>query len=231
MNKKTIAHAFKASLPIMVSYIALGLGVGIMMQAKGYNWMWSVFIAVVVYSGSMQFMAPVLLSTGAGFISTALLTLMVNFRLLFYGISQLNRYKSKGWRRFILIFCLSDETFSINCTDDFPPGVEAEDYYLLTSLFDYGAWIIGSIVGHVVGDLMPFSTEGIDFALTALFLVIVINHWESTTNHIPALLGFAFSIVYMLILGPSNFLLPAMISAVGVLLYENKRRGGRPEYV
>ncbi|MBG9986990.1 AzlC family ABC transporter permease [Facklamia sp. DSM 111018] len=231
MKSKDFQHAFKASLPISVAYFVLALGFGIMMQAKGYNWLWSLGTSIFVYSGSIQFMAPILLSSQAGLISTAILTLMVNFRLMFYGISQLERYKNVGWRKFYLIHSLTDETFSIVCNDHLPVDLNRKNYYLYVSMLNHFYWIVGGLVGNLVGDRLPFSTEGVDFALTALFFVVVLNQWEATDNHKPAIYGIIFSIIFFLIIGPNNFMLPTMMSVIMVLLTEKRLRGGRPEYV
>ncbi|MGX7109594.1 AzlC family ABC transporter permease [Facklamia miroungae] len=232
MNKKYWAYAFEKTLPIGLVYLMLALGFGIMMQAKGFSWIWALCLSLFVYSGSIQFLAPVILSSGTGFFDTFILTFMVNFRLLFYGISQLERYKHiKGWRKIYLIHGLTDETFALVSTDQLPEGIDREKYSLYVTLLNHMYWISGSILGNLAGDLLPFSTEGIDFALTALFFVVVLNQWEATNNHKPALLGVMSGFFFFIIFGPDNFMLPSMLVVIAFLLIENRLKGGHPDYV
>ncbi|MGF3066683.1 AzlC family ABC transporter permease [Facklamia sp. P12945] len=232
MDKKHWRYAFEKTLPIGIVYLMLALGFGIMMQAKGFGWIWALCLSFFVYSGSIQFLAPVILSSSTGLFATVILTFMVNFRLLFYGISQLERYKKiKGWRKLYLIHGLTDETFSLVCTDHLPEGIEREKYSLYVTVLNHMYWTLGSVAGSLVGNLLPFSTEGIDFALTALFFVVVLNQWEATNNHKPALLGMTVGFIFFIIFGPDNFMLPSMLVVIAFLLIENRLKGGQPDYV
>ena len=195
----------------MAGYIVLGLGFGVLLQSKGYGVGWALAMGGLIYAGSMQYVAIDLLAGGASLISAALMTLMVNARHLFYGISMLERYKDTGAAKPYLIFALTDETYSVVCSGDVPDGVDREKYYFWVSLLDQFYWVVGCVAGALLGSVLPFDTTGIDFSMTALFLVVMVEQWRSTCDHTPALVGLGVSLVCLLIFGSSNFLIPSMI--------------------
>lgn len=176
----TVKHAFKQSVPIMAGYIVLGMGFGVLLELKGYGVLWAIAMSVFIYAGSMQYVAINLITGGASLIATALMTLMVNARHLFYGISMLDKYKNTGKYKPYLIFALTDETYSLVCSGKIPEGVDRNKYYFLVSLFDQVYWVVGSVIGSVVGSVLNFNTAGIDFSMTALFLVVFVEQWKST---------------------------------------------------
>lgn len=183
MNKKsTLKHSFKASVPVMAGYIILGMGFGILLQSKGYGWWWAALMSITIYAGSMQYVAIDLISGGATLITTAIMTLMVNIRHLFYGITMLEKYKNTGKKKPYLIYSLTDETFSLVCSPVLPDTVDKNLYYLLVSLFDQFYWVLGSVIGGIVGSAITFNTAGIDFSMTALFVVIFVDQWEKQNN-------------------------------------------------
>lgn len=208
---KTFKYAFVRSLPIMAGYIVLGLGFGVLLQSKGYGVGWALAMGGLIYAGSMQYVAIDLLAGGASLISAALMTLMVNARHLFYGISMLERYKDTGAAKPYLIFALTDETYSVVCSGDVPDGVDRKKYYFWVSLLDQFYWVVSCVAGALLGSVLPFDTTGIDFSMTALFLVVMVEQWRSTRDHTPALVGLGVSLVCLLIFGSSNFLIPSMI--------------------
>ena len=208
---KTFKYAFVRSLPIMAGYIVLGLGFGVLLQSKDYGAGWALAMGGLIYAGSMQYVAIDLLAGGASLISAALMTLMVNARHLFYGISMLERYKDTGAAKPYLIFALTDETYSVVCSGDVPDGVDRKKYYFWVSLLDQFYWVVGCVAGALLGSVLPFDTTGIDFSMTALFLVVMVEQWRSTRDHTPALVGLGVSLVCLLIFGSSNFLIPSMI--------------------
>ena len=214
---KTFKYAFVRSLPIMAGYIVLGLGFGVLLQSKGYGVGWALAMGGLIYAGSMQYVAIDLLAGGASLISAALMTLMVNARHLFYGISMLERYKDTGAAKPYLIFALTDETYSVVCSGDVPDGVDRKKYYFWVSLLDQFYWVVGCVSGALLGSVLPFDTTGIDFSMTALFLVVMVEQWRSTCDHTPALVGLGVSLVCLLIFGSSNFLIPSMIGITVVL--------------
>ena len=209
--KHTMRYSFQASLPVMAGYIVLGIGFGILLHSKGYGVGWAFAMSLFIYAGSMQYVCIDLLTAGASLITVAIMTVMVNIRHIFYGISMLVRYRDPGRARPYLIFALTDETFSLVVSPDLPEDVDEKLYYLLVSVLDHSYWVIGSVLGSIAGNIIPFDTTGIDFAMTALFIVIFLGQWESTREHRPALIGIAISVICLLVFGASSFLIPSMI--------------------
>lgn len=221
-NTKTIKKAFIASLPVMAGYSVLSMGFGILLRAKGYGVGWALAMSGIIYAGSMQYLAVDLLAGGVSLITAALTTLMVNARHLFYGISMIDKYKNTSWKKPYLIFALTDEVYSLNC-GDLPQDIENPSlYYFLVSLFNQCYWVTGSVIGSLLGSVIPFNTEGIDFALTALFVTVFVEQWKSTKNHIPALTGILTSVICLLIFGADNFLIPTMILITAVLTFNRR---------
>lgn len=210
---QTVRNAFKSSLPVMAGYLVLGAGFGMMMKAAGYGAGWAFAMSLFIYAGSMQYAAVGLLSGEASLLSVALTTLMVNARHLFYGISMLEPYRKAGAARPYLIFALTDETYSLVCS-----GKRSIRESLLISLFDQVYWVAGSTVGALLGGVVPFSTEGVDFALTALFLTVFTQQWLENKNHFPALCGVGVSVLCLAVFGPDRFLIPAMAGITALLL-------------
>ena len=226
MDKRLCKTAFIATLPVLSGYVVLGTGFGILLQSKGYGLPWALAMSLFIYAGSMQYLAVDLLAGGAGLISAALTTLMVNARHLFYGISMIDKYKDAGWRKPYLIFGLTDETYSLNCAA-LPDGVtEPKKYYFLVSLFNQCYWVAGSALGAVLGTVLPFSTEGIDFSLTALFVTVFVEQWQGTKDHIPALIGLGAAVGCLAVFGAENFLIPTMILITAALAVYSRRKGG-----
>lgn len=209
----TVRESLKSSLPVMAGYLVLGAGFGMMMKAAGYGAGWAFAMSLLVYAGSMQYAAVGLLSGGASLVSVALTTLMVNARHLFYGISMLEPYRKAGAAKPYLIFALTDETYSLVCT-----GKRSIRECLLISLFDQLYWVAGSTAGALLGSVVPFSTEGVDFALTALFLTVFTQQWLDNKRHFPALCGVGVSVLCLAVFGPDRFLIPAMAGITALLL-------------
>lgn len=223
MDKKTVQYAFLSSLPVMAGYVVLGMGFGILLYDKGYSFWWAILMSVVIYAGSMQYVGVGFLSGGASLISAALMTVMVNARHIFYGISMVEKYRDTKPFRPYLIYALTDETYSLVCDPRLPEGIDRKWYYFLVSLMDQSYWVFGSFLGGILGSALPFDMTGIDFAMTALFVVIFVEQWEKAQSHIPAILGLCISVVCLLIFGPSNFLIPSMIGIpIGLFLMKNK---------
>ncbi|MDO4975635.1 MAG: AzlC family ABC transporter permease [Eubacteriales bacterium] len=221
-QKKTLLYSFRSSLPVMAGYVVLGIGFGILLESKGYGILWAFAMSLFIYAGSMQYVAIDLLAVGANLITVAIMTLMVNIRHIFYGITMLLKYKDTGKEKPYLIFALTDETFSLVCSPDLPEGVDRKKYYFFVSLFNQIYWITGSLIGNILGNVIPFSTKGIDFSMTALFLVILFGQWESTKEHKPALTGILISVICLLIFGADSFLIPSMIG-ITIALFGLKR--------
>ena len=229
MNK-IVKKALRDTVPVLSGYMVLGMGFGILMYSKGYGVLWSLAMSLFVYAGSMQYLAVDLLCGGATLISTAITTLLVNARHLFYGISMVDKYKNVGKKKPYLIFALTDETYSLVCTEH-PDKSEDEkkSYYFFVSIFNHIYWVSGSVIGALLGEIIPFSTEGIDFALTALFVTVFVEQWQSTKDHVPALIGVACSVICLALFGPSDFLIAAMIAITASLSVLNFLRKGKHE--
>lgn len=219
--KKTIKYAYIQSVPVMAGYIVLGIGFGILLEDKGYSAWWAVLMSLTIYAGSLQYVGVNLLASGAGLLSTALISLMVNARHLFYGISMLKPYEKTGIKKGYLIFALTDETYSLVCGQrEYPEGVNEKAYFFWVSLLDQCYWIIGSLIGALIGNTLEFNSAGIDFSMTALFVIIFVEQWEKAKNHIPAITGLVVSVVCLLIFGAEQFLIPSMIGIVlGLFLF------------
>lgn len=211
MKNSTLKKAISDTVPVMAGYIVLGIAFGILLENKGYNFIWAFAISFSVYAGSMQFVAVDLLSSGASLISAAIMTLMVNARHLFYGISMLGKYKGIGKSKPYLIFSLTDETYALVCNGA-PKGTNAKQYYLFVSIFNQLYWVTGSVIGSLIGSAITFNTAGIDFAMTALFIVIFTEQLLSNKDRIPAIIGVGSSVICLLIFGSSAFLIPSMIT-------------------
>jgi 4-azaleucine resistance transporter AzlC len=217
ITKNLIKTAFIKSLPVMAGYVVLAIGFGILMKEAGYGLFWSFLMSFTIYAGSMQFVAVSLLSSGASLISAGLTTLMVNARHLFYGVSMIEKYKNAGKKKPYLIFALTDETYSLLCGDDYPEGEDKHWYSFFVSLFNQSYWVLGSVIGSILGSLITFNTAGIDFSMTALFVTVFVEQWLTTKNHLPAIAGLLCSLGCLLIFGPDGFLIPTMISITIVL--------------
>ncbi|MBR2274867.1 MAG: AzlC family ABC transporter permease [Lachnospiraceae bacterium] len=208
----------------MAGYIVLGIGFGILLRSAGYGVLWAFAMSAFIYAGSMQYVGVELIAGGAGIITTALTTLMVNARHLFYSISMINRYKDSGKYKPYLIFTLTDETYSLLCDGKTPEGEDPDLFRFLVSFFDHCYWIIGSVVGSLLGAVLPFSTVGIEFAMTALFLASFTQQWIDNKDHVPAITGIVSSLLCLLIFGSDRFLIPAMLTITLVLTIVRKMR-------
>lgn len=219
--KANFRTAFLDTVPVMTGYLFLGFGFGILALQSGLSLWWAMAMSVFIYAGSMQFVAVTLLSGGTGLLTAVLTTLAVNARHLFYGISMIDRYKGTGRKKPYLIFSLTDETYSL--VSQGQPRQDGGRYYLLVSLLDQCYWVLGTLLGAAVGQLLPINYEGIDFVLTALFVTIFVEQWLSTKNHLPALIGLGASVLCLILFGSSSFLIPSMgLIALLLLLTRGK---------
>ena len=210
--KATIRRAFLDTLPVMSGYLVLGFGFGILMKASGFGILPTFAMSLLIYAGSMQYAAVGLLTSGASLLTIALTTLMVNARHLFYGISMLEKYRHIGKRKGYLIFGLTDETYSLVCRDNpLIDNNQLRSYNTLVTLLNHVYWVTGSLLGAAVGTFIHFNSEGVEFALTALFLTVFLEQWLSTKRHAPALIGVIVSALCLLIFGAAHFLIPSML--------------------
>lgn len=216
--KKAVLAAFPHTLPVLAGFSVLGIAYGVLMQTNGYGVFWAVLMSAMAFCGSMQFVAITLLTTVFNPLQAFLLSLMVNARHLFYGISMLEKYKGLGKVRGFLIYTLCDETFSIASSVEPPLNIEKKYFYFALSFLDYLYWIGGTFLGGLLGSLISFNTQGLDFVLTALFVVLFMEQMKKQDNHISGFIGVVGSVVALVIFGATNMVLPAMIIILLVLL-------------
>lgn len=220
---KELRYAIVQSIPVMLGYLFLGFAFGLMLNDAGYGFWWAFFISLFVYAGSMQFVLVTLLTAGASLWYTLIMTLFVNGRHIFYGLSFVENFKKTGITYPYMIFSLTDETFSLLCDLKVPEGMREERVSFYISLLDHCYWILGSCVGELAGRVLPIDTTGIDFSMTALFTVIVVNQWMDTKEHKPAVIGGVVGVLCLLVLGADTFLLPALTIAAIILLGVKKK--------
>ena len=221
--KKAFQKAFPYTIPVLTGYLFIGIAFGVMYAEKGYSFLWAILMSVLVYAGSGQYLAVNFFVPGISFLQVIFLTFMVNVRHVFYGISLLERFNKMGKARWYMIFGLTDETYSLLCTTKVPEDVEESKFLLAISLMNQSYWVAGSAIGAIAGNVLPINSEGIDFAMTALFVVIFIEQWMDKKNRVPEMIGVVTAILCLLIFGAENFVLPAMLLIIFVLLVARKK--------
>lgn len=213
-----VKQALKTSVPIMMGYIVLGMAFGLLLESKGYHWIYALLMSVFIYAGSMQFVAINLLTSGASLISGVMMTLFINARHMVYGLSMIKKFKGMGKYKPYMIFSLTDETYSLLVSEKVPEDCDKRTYLFLISFFNQCYWVIGSVLGSLVGSMLTINTAGLDFAMTALFVVIVLEQFLTSSKHIYTYLGFGISILCLFIFGQSHFIIPSMIGIIVGLL-------------
>lgn len=229
MNRKTLAAAFPVTVPVLMGYLAIGMAFGLMLQSIGYGAHWALLMSLVIYAGSGQYLGVSLLAAGAPLPHVAFMTLMVNFRHLVYGLSMLEKFRGMGSRKFYMIFSLTDETYALLSSAQAPEGVDEHDFFFTVAMLNHSYWIAGSVAGALLGAALGFDTTGVDFAMTALFLVIAVGQWRAAGSHIPALLGGAATLASLLLAGAEDMLLPALAIIVIALTLLRSRLEGTHE--
>ena len=221
MKRQITKLAFIKSLPVMAGYIVLGIGFGILLRNAGYGAAWALAMSLFIYAGTMQYVGVGLISGGASVLTAIITTVMVNARHLFYSISMVDRYKGSGKFKPYLIFALTDETYSLLSDGTLPEGIEEQRdinlYRFLVSFFNQCYWVTGSLLGSLLGEVLPFSTEGIEFSMTALFIASFTEQCFTSKDHVPALTGLICTALCLAIFGPERFLIPAMLLITLVL--------------
>ncbi len=209
---RTAGDAFVRSIPVFAGYVVLGIGFGILLRDAGYGTLWSLAMSLFIFAGSAQYVGVSLLSAQVSLLTAGMTTLMVNARHLFYSISMVDKYRGAGRKKPYLIFALTDETYSLLCDWDVPEGENPHLFALLVSAFNQGYWVLGSVLGCALGGVLPFSTEGIAFSMTALFIATMVEQYLTSEDHTNAIVGGICSVICLVIFGPSQFLIPSMIS-------------------
>ncbi len=229
-HKKTFRAALLRTVPVMAGYTVLGFGFGLLLESKGYGFLWAALMSLTIFGGSMQYVAVDLLSGGASLISAAIMTVMIQARHLFYGISMLIKYRDTGKAKPYLIFGLTDETYGLVCGYDVPEGINKKMYWLWITLLDQCYWIAGSVAGGLFGQAVSVNTTGVEFSMTALFVVILTDNLLKKDSRIPAIIGVIISFICLMIFGADNFLIPSMAGiAAALMLLRPALCGGRED--
>ncbi len=210
MKRKALKAAFPYTLPICVGFLFLGISYGFLMRSKGFSFVYPLCTSLFIFAGSMEFVTVELLLSAFHPLHAFLLALMVNARHLFYGLSMLQKYRGTGWKKLYLIFGMCDESFSINCTVTPPPDVDKGWFMFFVTLLNHIYWVTGATLGALLGYFIHFDTTGIEFVMTALFVVMFINQWEESKDHRPALAGLGCSLLCLVVFGSSQFIVPSM---------------------
>lgn len=223
MWKKAFRAAFPLTLPVLAGYLVLGIGFGVLLQRAGFGIGWALLMSFTIYSGSMQYVGVSVLSGGISLLNAAVITVTVNARYLFYGLSMLERFRGLGWKKLPLIFGLTDETYSIICTTPVPIGMNRGVFYLALSMLNQSYWIMGSCIGSLIGSAFAFDSAGMEFSMTALFVVLFVEQWlTDKDSRILAVIGVGLSFLCLVILGADRFIVPSMILIVVVLAFLRK---------
>ncbi len=215
---QALKKSFKYSVPVLFGYIPLGFAFGILLASKGYGPEWALLMSIIIFSGTGQYLIVSLLAAGATIPHVILITFLLHFRYFFYGLSLIDKYHKIGKTKPYLIFGITDETYAILSTETPPEGISRGAFYTAVTFLDQCYWIVGSVLGAFAGGMFTFSTKGIEFVMTALFSVLVVEQWKAHKNHIPALLGFIIPILSLIILGSEHFLIPALLAVSVVLI-------------
>lgn len=228
MHNALNRHCFQATLPVMFGYIPLGMAFGILFSELGYHWVYATLMGLAIFAGAAQFLAVGLLANQAGLLEIFITTFLLNSRHLFYGISLISRMQARGWRRFYLIFGLTDETFSLLTSTQPPEGVDRTAYQLRITLFNQAYWVIGCTLGAWLGGQIAFSTAGVEFALPALFMVLALEQYRHLRQWAPFLLACVTGIGVLVFVSRDQMLLISIVISVAVLLLYKGGRGWNP---
>lgn len=221
MKKKELKKAFKAAfphtIPIMTGFLFLGMTYGIYMNVSGFSFLYPMLMSMTIFAGSMEFVTVNMLLGAFHPLEALTMTLMINARHLFYGISMLDKYKGTGLKKLYLIFGMCDESFSINYTADIPKDVDKGWFMTWVTLLNHSYWVLGATLGGIFGSFIHFNTEGVEFVMTALFVVIFLEQWLKEKNHVNAIAGLVISVLCLVLFGRDNFIIPSMLGILGVL--------------
>lgn len=224
MKTKAFKAAFPVTIPICVGFLFLGMSYGFLMRSKGFSLAYPVLMSFFIFAGSMEFVTVNLLLSAFNPVYAFFLTLMVNARHLFYGISMLEKYKNCGLKKLYLIFGMCDESFTINCAVTPPEDVDRGWFMFFVTMLNQIYWVTGATLGALLGYVLHFDTTGIEFVMTALFVVMFVNQWEESTEHRTALIGLGCSLLCLLIFGSQTFIIPAMALIILCFTLDRKRQ-------
>lgn len=227
---RALRAAFPHTVPILTGFLFLGMTYGVYMASLGFSWIYPTLMALTIYAGSMEFVTANMLLGPFNPLQAFAMTLMVNARHLFYGLAMLDRFRGLGWKKLYLIFGMCDETFSVTCSVRAPEGVDEGWFMTFVTLLDQLYWVLGAALGGLCGTLLTLNTEGLDFVMTAMFVVIFLENWLKEENHTSSLLGLGLPLVCLVLFGAQNFILPSMAAILLALtaLRGRLEKGGDP---
>lgn len=228
MRRKALKAAFPCTIPIMTGFIFLGTAYGIYMNASGFSFVYPLFMSMLIYGGSLEFVAVEMLLSPFAPLQVFIMALLIQARHLFYGLSMLDKFKGTGWKKFYLIYGMCDETFSVNYTADIPEDVDRGWFMFFVTLLNQFYWVASATTGGIIGSLLKINTDGISFVMTAMFVVIFMDQWLKEDQHLSSLIGLGVSLICLLIFGVDSFMIPTMITIV-VLLTVLRHRLEREE--
>lgn len=220
--KRSFLAAFPKTLPILAGFLFLGFSYGFYMQSLGFSFLYPMLMALTIFGGSLEFVAINMLLGAFAPLQTFLMTLMIQARHLFYGISMLEKYKGTGWKKIYLIFGMCDESFSINYSAEIPKDVDRGWFMFFVTLLNQFYWVSGATLGGILGGYISINTKGLDFVMTALFVVIFLEQWLKEKKHYTALIGLFASILCLIGFGAESFLIPTMICILAGLTFFRK---------
>ena len=227
---RALRAAFPHTVPILTGFLFLGMTYGVYMASLGFSWIYPTLMALTIYAGSMEFVTANMLLGPFNPLQAFAMTLMVNARHLFYGLAMLDRFRGLGWKKLYLIFGMCDETFSVTCSVRAPECVDEGWFMTFVTLLDQLYWVLGAALGGLCGTLLTLNTEGLDFVMTAMFVVIFLENWLKEENHTSSLLGLGLPLVCLVLFGAQNFILPSMAAILLALtaLRGRLEKGGDP---
>ena len=215
--------AFPYTIPVLTGYLFIGIAFGVMFEEKGYSVWWAAFMSLITLAGAGQYLAVNFFIPGFSLVQIAFMTLMVNIRHIFYGLSLFDKFHGIGKKRWYMIYTLTDETYSLLCTTKIPEDIDKGKFLFAIASLDHSYWVIGTAIGALAGTYIPFNSQGIDFAMTALFVVIFVEQALEKRNRLPQAIGVACAGIALIIFGANNFVLPAMLAIITFLLLGNKK--------
>ncbi len=230
IKRKAFKAAFPHTIPIFAGFWFLGLTYGIYMNVSGFSFWYPMLMSITIFAGSVEFITVNMLLGAFSPLQALTMTLMVNARHLFYGISMLDRFRGTGLKKIYLIFGMCDESFSINYTADIPKDVDRGWFMFFVTALNHLYWVSGATLGGIFGSLIRFDTEGLEFVMTAMFAVIFTEQWLKDKNHTSAVLGLLLSALCLMVFGSEDFIIPSMIAVLGVLTLMRgalEEKGGR----
>ena len=217
VKTKALKAAFPHTIPIMTGFLFLGASYGIYMNVSGFEFWYPMITSMLIFAGSVEFVTVNLLLGAFNPLQAFLLALMINARHIFYGISMLDKYRGTGLKKFYLIYGMCDESFSVNYTAEIPEDVDKGWFMFFVNLLNQIYWVAGATIGGILGGVIAFNTNGIEFVMTAMFVVIFLEQWLKEKNHIPSILGLVISVVCLILFGADKFIIPSMAAMLIIL--------------